>query len=98
VIEALGLNRFFESVILSYEVGAKKPETRIYLTALRTLKLKPEECIFVADEISDLEGARKIGLKTILVRQGPHTQHENKDPTFKPDYECSNIRELLKFL
>ena len=98
VLKALGLDRFFEYMILSYEVKVKKPDRRIYLEALQKLNLDPEKCVFVADEISDLEGAREVGLKTFLIRQGPNTFHEAKDPNFYPDYQCNHISEITKFL
>ena len=47
---------------------------------------------------SDLEGAREVGLKTILVRQGEHTTHNAKDPNFKPEFQCNKISEILNFL
>ena len=98
VIRALGLTRFFECIILSYEVRLTKPDNRIYLEALHRLELTPRECIFVSDEIGDLEGAREVGLKTILVRQGGRTMHKAKDPNFKPDLECNHISEIVQFL
>jgi len=98
VLKALGLESFFECIILSYEIGVRKPDRRIYLKALQELELEPNECIFVADEISDLEGARQVGLKTLLVRQGSHTTHEAKDLNFKPDFECNSISEITRFL
>jgi len=98
VIEAMGLNEFFEAVVLSYEVGVRKPESRMYHEALKRLKLNPSECIFVSDEISDLEGARKIGLKTILVRQGERTIHGAKDPAFRAEFDCNHITEIVKYL
>ena len=98
VLKALGLDRFFEYMILSYEVKVEKPDRRIYLEALQKLDLGPEKCVFVADEISDLEGAREVGLKTFLIRQGPNTFHEAKDPNFNPDYQCNHIPEITKFL
>lgn len=98
VIKALGLTDFFEVIVLSYEVGVRKPGERIYLEALRGLKLEPQRCIFVADEISDLEGARALELKTMLVRQGVHTTHEAEDPHFKPDFQCCHIAEVTNFL
>jgi len=98
VLKALGLEGFFECIVLSYEIGVRKPDRRIYLEALQGLKLEPNECIFVADEISDLEGAREVGLKTLLVRQGSHTTQEAKDLNFKPDFECSSISEITRFL
>jgi len=97
-IKLLGLTEMFHCIVLSYEVGLMKPDKRIYLEALKRLRLKPEECIFVSDEISDLEEARQIGLRTLLVRQGEYTMHNAKDPNFKPDYECDDIREILDFL
>jgi len=98
IIRELGIADFFESIVLSYQIGVRKPDKRIYLAALHSLKLEPFECIFVADEISDLEGAREIGLKTLLVRQGQYTTHEAKNPDFKPDLQCDSIASITKLL
>jgi putative hydrolase of the HAD superfamily len=98
VIEALRLPDYLDNITLSYEIGVRKPGKQIYLAAIRKLRLKPEECTFVADEISDLEGARKLGLKTLLVRQGSSTTHDAEDPHFKPDFQCDKLVEILKFL
>ena len=98
LIENLGLTCFFNCIILSYQVGARKPDKRMYLEALRCLKLEAHECIFVADEISDLEGAKETGLKTMLVRQGPDTFREAKNNNFKPDSQINQISEITKAL
>jgi len=98
IMNALDLANYFSCFILSYEVGVRKPNRPIYLEALKNLKLEPYECIFVADEISDLEGAMEVGLSTLLVRQGPLTFNEAEDPNFKPDYQCNHISEITKFL
>lgn len=98
IIRVLGLSSFFECIVLSYEVGVRKPDKRIYLEALQSVKLAPDECVFVSDEISDLEGAREVGLKTFLVRQGSHTTHEAKNPNFKPDFQCNHISEVTRSL
>jgi putative hydrolase of the HAD superfamily len=90
----LNLNRYFSNIILSYKIGARKPGRLIYTQALEVARLKPEECMFIADEISDLEGAREIGIKTLLVRQGKSTLSEARNPDFKPDLECSRISEV----
>jgi putative hydrolase of the HAD superfamily len=98
LIHSLGLDNFFTCVILSYQVGVRKPDKRMYLEALKCLKLEAQECAFVADEISDLEGAREIGLATILVRQGSGTFQEAKDMNFKPDFQISQIAEVAEIL
>jgi HAD superfamily hydrolase (TIGR01509 family) len=98
VMKELGLTRYFDCVTLSYEVGVRKPDSPIYFDALKCLKLEPYDCIFVADEISDLEGAREVGMRTFLVRQGLHTFNEAKDRDFQPDFQCNSISEIAKFL
>lgn len=98
VVEDLGLTGYFDCVTLSYKVGVRKPDRRMYVEALKCLELEPHESIFVADEISDLEGARDVGMRTLLVRQGEHTSHEARDPNFKPDFQCNRVSEILKFL
>jgi len=97
-INGLNLTKFFKNLILSYEVGVRKPEEKIYLVALKAVSLKASECIFVADEISDLEGARNAGISSMLVRQGSSTLCETKNPSFKPDFECNRISEITQFL
>jgi putative hydrolase of the HAD superfamily len=98
LIHSLGLDNFFRCNILSYQVGVRKPNKRMYCEALRCLKLEAKECVFVADEISDLEGAREIGLATILVRQGSSMFQEAKDVNFKPDFQISQIADVTKIL
>jgi putative hydrolase of the HAD superfamily len=98
VLEYIGLARFFEHMILSYEVGVRKPDRRIYVQALRRIGVNADQCIFVADEISDLEGARNVGMVTLLVRQGENRFIEAENPDFRPDFECGNISQIMEFL
>lgn len=98
MMEDLELMGYFDCVSLSYEVGVRKPDKRIYLEALHCLGLKPDACVFVADEISDLEGAHDLGLKTLLVRQGSFTTYEARNLDFKPDFECNSISEIRNLL
>jgi HAD superfamily hydrolase (TIGR01509 family) len=98
IIRSVGLADFFECITLSYQVGARKPDKRVYLEALKCLGLEANECVFVADEISDLEGAKEVGLKTILVLQGTNLFTEAKDLNFKPDFEIEKISEVTSIV
>ena|GEM_PF-2050063 len=98
LFHSLGLDDFFICMILSYQLGVRKPNKRMYLEALKCLKLDARECAFVADEISDLEGAREIGLATILVRQGSSTFQDAQDVNFIPDFQISQIAEITHIL
>jgi len=55
----------FDSVTLSFEVGALKPEPEIYLDALRKLSLPPEACVFIDDIGKYAEGAAALGIRGI---------------------------------
>jgi putative hydrolase of the HAD superfamily len=54
--------RLFNSLILSYEVGAYKPEKEIFEAALASASAKPQECIFIDDIEHYTEAARSMGI------------------------------------
>lgn len=55
----------FDDIVLSYEHGLIKPEAGIYLLAAKRLKVEPQECLFIDDNVGHCEGARKVGMQTI---------------------------------
>ncbi len=55
----------FDSVTLSFEVRARKPEPEIYRDALRKLSLPPETCVFIDDVGQYAEGASALGIRGI---------------------------------
>jgi putative hydrolase of the HAD superfamily len=68
----------FDAVVLSCEVGMRKPDDRTYRMALGKIDLKPEECVFIDDKKEYLIPARKIGLKTILFRNPSQLEKDLK--------------------
>jgi len=63
----VGLAGYFDAVVTSVDVGVEKPHPRIFLEATRRLNVKPEECIMVGNRLdSDILGANRLGMKTIL--------------------------------
>ncbi len=56
----------FDGVVLSCEVHMRKPEKDIFLYTLESMKLKPEEVVFIDNYPKNIEGAKKLGIKTIL--------------------------------
>lgn len=58
----------FNPFVCAYDHGWAKPEPAPFLYALEKLKMKPEEVVYVGDRAEvDIEGARAVGMKTILV-------------------------------
>ncbi|MDH4219012.1 MAG: HAD family phosphatase [Candidatus Aminicenantes bacterium] len=64
----------FDEYVLSFEVGFLKPHPQIYQEALKKAKARAEECVFIDDLEENIEGARNVGLDTILY--GPQTDLE----------------------
>jgi putative hydrolase of the HAD superfamily len=56
----------FDLVVLSGEVGMRKPEPRIFRHAVQALGLDPAECVFVDDMEPNVVAARACGLTSVL--------------------------------
>ncbi len=57
--------KYFETIVDSSEVQILKPDERIFQILLDRLQLKPEECLFIDDEIKYVVVAKKLGFKTV---------------------------------
>jgi epoxide hydrolase-like predicted phosphatase len=56
----------FDAVVISGEVGLRKPEPAIYTLATSSLGIEPDACVFVDDLYHNLEPARELGMATVL--------------------------------
>jgi epoxide hydrolase-like predicted phosphatase len=55
----------FDGVVISGEVGLRKPEPRIYELGAEAIGLDPADCVFVDDLPSNLKPARELGMATV---------------------------------
>jgi HAD superfamily hydrolase (TIGR01509 family) len=62
--------RHFDGLVLSHEVGARKPRAEFFLRAQSLAGSKPHECLFIDDLPVNVEGARALGWKGIVYRPG----------------------------
>ncbi len=57
-------------VVLSAEVGKRKPAPELYLAALDLLSVEPEEALYVGDRfLEDYKGARAVGMEAVICTQ-----------------------------
>ena len=64
--EALGLAAHLDVMILSGEVGYRKPAPEIFLRACEELRVDPAHVVFVGDDLErDVDGARRVGMTTV---------------------------------
>jgi HAD superfamily hydrolase (TIGR01509 family) len=47
----------------------RKPDLEIYEQVLGKLKVKPEEILFIDDQLENIEPAQKLGMHTVLAKE-----------------------------
>ncbi|MBA7545684.1 hypothetical protein ES705_38056 [subsurface metagenome] len=82
------LNRFFKIIIISGEVGYRKPDKRIYNILLDRIQSPPSDCVFVDDRSKNLRPGSEIGMKTIRFIR------EESNDDFSANFEISSFAEL----
>ena len=70
LLDELALRPFFDAVVVSGDVGVKKPDPAIFTPALEQTELATNEALFVGDSPEDdVAGARAAGLQPVLIRR-----------------------------
>jgi len=62
-----GLTEMFRTVLVSSDIGVRKPDLAPYQDVCRMLKVRPGVAVYVADEEEDLVAAEKIGMFSIFI-------------------------------
>lgn len=96
LIEKFGLMRFFEKVIISEEIGWRKPSPVIFEDAMRTMGAEPGESLFTGDNFSaDVVGSKNAGMDSVWLNRRNESQ-EGLDP--EPDYIIPALKDMLEIL
>jgi putative hydrolase of the HAD superfamily len=70
LLQDAGLDRFFEAIVYSSDVGVEKPHPDIFRTLLRQMRLPSQAVLHVGDSRrDDLDGAREAGLQSLLLNR-----------------------------
>jgi putative hydrolase of the HAD superfamily len=93
-IKAVGLDGYFDPIILSAYYGFRKPDTRLFAKSLDILKLTPSEVVYVGNDMyRDIYGASRLGIKTIFVDSN---QGAKSYESVTPDYLAPRFEDILK--
>ena len=71
-----GWHDMFDAVVISGEVGMRKPEARIFDYTLRQLGLQASECVFVDDHDGNIRAAALVGLVGVWHQEYSSTASE----------------------
>jgi len=67
------LTELFDGVVISAEVGFRKPTPEIYALGARSVGLHPDACVYVDDLPGNLKPARELGMTTLHHRDAETT-------------------------
>ena len=59
-------SRYFDAMVVSWEVGCLKPDPAIYQLTLAKLVVRAEEALFVDDRPPNVAGAQAVGMQAML--------------------------------
>ncbi len=95
-MDRLGVAEFFDSVVISGEVGVAKPQPEIFAIALAELGDPPRsECLMIGDSLpSDVQGGENAGISTAWFNPN---QAVNPTP-LRPTFEFSSFDGLVDVL
>lgn len=64
----LGIAEYFDAILCSAEVGAAKPDPRIFAEAIARLRVDPARVLHIGDTVvDDYDGAVAAGLRAVLI-------------------------------
>ncbi|MFH1567154.1 MAG: HAD family hydrolase, partial [Gemmatimonadota bacterium] len=91
-LRAIGLEGAFQCVLLSEEVGVRKPDPRIFHQACAALGAEPGKVVYVGDSYrNDVVGARNAGLLSCWYNPGGAAP---EDPQVRPDFHIRRLDQL----
>ena len=92
----LNLFSYFESVVVSDEIGVAKPAKAFFEYVYWTIPKPPpkSEILMIGDSLhSDIAGGNNFGVKTCWLNHG-----KKNETTIRPDFEIQDVHGLLKVL
>lgn len=91
-LRVLGIDTFFNVVVVSEEVGWRKPSPKIFQDALNRLGVEAKDAVYIGDSPSeDIKGAKQAGLKTVFVPSQFNILKDLKESKQKPDHIAKDL-------
>lgn len=93
LLDKFGIRNYFERILISEEIGWRKPKADIFLEALGLLRVKPEDAIFIGDSYeADVVGSKGVGMDVIWISKSDEPVEKRG---LRPDFTVSNFYDLL---
>lgn len=91
-IKALGIDGYFQTILISEMEGIKKPDEEIFSRALIRLGVNPEEAFYIGDHPeNDIRASRSVGMRAIWKEDSFYHDNFERDESIKDLIELKDI-------
>ena len=92
ILDAAGVTELFGTIIVSDEIGWRKPKALIFEEACRRLGIEPGQALFVGDRADiDVVGAQAAGMRVAWINRAGDALPSGISP---PDFDIRDLAEL----
>jgi len=95
----LGMAEYIEDIVTSVDAGHLKPHPAVFEMAMQRAGVSAEQCVVIGNrEENDIEPARMLGMRTILVYPDDPAPESSRADAVAPDlWKCvSALRNMLE--
>lgn len=98
-LKKIGIHGHFDAIIVSEEVGWRKPSPVIFQDMLLRLGVAKNEALFIGDSpLEDIKGALDMDIKTVFVPSQFNSQKDLAESKLRPDYSLLDLAAIKKEL
>ncbi len=96
----LRIQDFLDDIVITEEVGMRKPNPKLFELALNRLNVKTTETIYIGDNYErDIVPCIELGIRTVLVHKGgKYDKGQFGKKQKPPDYQLKNLKDLIPII
>ncbi|MHA1651183.1 MAG: HAD family hydrolase [Candidatus Helarchaeota archaeon] len=97
-MDFFGISQFFDCIVMSSDLGIRKPSPRIFEYALEKVNVRKSETIFIGDTLyDDIQGAKTAGLR-LAIHVKRNRSYFFPDYYIEPDISINKLTEIYSII
>jgi putative hydrolase of the HAD superfamily len=99
----LNIHNLVDLILISDEIGIRKPNPKLFNYCLKRFNLEGSEMIYVGDNLyKDIVPSKVNNIHSVYIHRGGkhdiHEINEKIDEKFRPDYEIFDLNEIVEII
>lgn len=95
IINSTGLKDYFDTIVISGELGIEKPDKKIFEVALQSVGVKAERAVMVGNRLDvDIVGANRSRMRSVWFRWNNRYPASTNTKEEEPDFTINSLSQL----